>query len=241
MDHPLHTQTAHVSAEGVNYFVLTPKQPAPQAGYSLLLSLHGFGSDPFTNNLPPVQVQKGNSLLADCVVVAPHIDVDSFYMPEDLHKVLEEVASKGHIDRRRIRAAGFSMGGHAVTNLAVRFPTTFAAVLAVSPPTGLGSNPPAQLALNGSCCLKPRLFPKRVFACLGMRSDDLYPFIRRSGLASGAFTLLRHPDCYGREDVGRAKDVPIWLMHGLDDALSEGRRLANSCRAKCSLTPAPDP
>ena len=169
MDHPLHTQTAHASAEGVSYLVFTPKEQPPTAGYSLLLSLHGFGSDPFTNNLPPVQVKEGNSLLAGCVVVAPHIDVDSFYMPGDLHKVLEEVASKGQVDRRRMYAAGFSMGGHAATNLAIQFPATFAAVVAVSPPTGLGSNPPAQLALNGAGCLKPRLFPTCVFACLGMR------------------------------------------------------------------------
>eukprot|EP00966_Prymnesium_polylepis_P162901 3765097-Prymnesium_polylepis.1 len=126
------------------------------------------------------------------------------------------------------------MGAHAVTNLAIQHPSLLAAAVAVSAPTGLGTNPAAQFGLSGVCGQPARLFPRWLFACLGLESECVYPHARRWGIACGLFTLVPHPDSYRREDAARAKNVPLWLVHGDADTLifsDSSRALAGALRA----------
>jgi polyhydroxybutyrate depolymerase len=118
-----------------------------------LLALHGYGGDG-GDILPWL----GLSALADrgVYVVAPDGTTDStgrrFWnagatccdfenrRPDDIHylsSIVDDVAARADIDRKRVYAVGLSNGGAMALRLACNAPETFAAVVSISGPNGV--------------------------------------------------------------------------------------------------------
>jgi len=219
---PSHLEIEFTSADGLRYVVQTPIKAPPPTGYPLLLYVHGFGTDPFTNDPPPALIRRREGdALAGTVVVAPYITVDKFCMPEELYTVVQAVISKGGIDLSRLYAAGWSMGGYGVMNLAAHYPDLLAAVVAVAAPAGLNCRP-GSLAVASVCGFAPRLIPVWLYHCLGMHHEDCFNRVTPLAFQAGLFQTLPHPDVFETPDfVGRLERVPIWLQHGeADDVIS---------------------
>ena len=247
--HPIngfaHAESKQTSGAGIEFFVLRPEAAPPAAGYPLVLFLHGYAMGPFDVALaPPAAARHGLHALAGCAVVAPVIPPGRFFMPAELCAVVDSVVAGGEIDERRLYLTGYSMGAHAVVNLVIQYPHKFAAAMAVSPPTGLPGMPAwalerwarvTQPALWSCGCASPRPFPTWLFACL--RTLKCYYTFVAAAHKRGCVEYLEHPQAFWREDVARAKSVPLWLLHGEADSsvpFEASLRLYEALRAEGS-------
>lgn len=131
-----HTMDSEVAGQRLAYLQGTPSTgPVPDAGWPLLLFLHGVGE--CGDDLALVGVHGPPRLtgevpeLARCILVAPQCPADSWWRSETLVALLEEVRAREHVDDARIYVTGLSMGGYGTWSLLARAPELFAAAVPI--------------------------------------------------------------------------------------------------------------
>lgn len=128
--------TSTYSKESVcNYqyalFKPSNNQAAINGQYPLIIALHGAGER--GNDLQLLR-KHGVLKLAErqsdfpFYVLAPQCKKGDFWDAVSLKSLLDEITNQYAIDTTRIYATGYSMGSYGVLDMAVRYPTTFAAI-----------------------------------------------------------------------------------------------------------------
>jgi predicted peptidase len=140
------------SAAGLPYRLLTPSRPAPANGYPLVLVLHGSGAVGADNRTQLGPMAKSWALpqaMAEfpAYVVAPqfpartvaYVDgadgaLESFARPplQAALALVDELAARLPVDRRRIYVTGFSMGASSAWQALLARPDLFAAAMPVA-------------------------------------------------------------------------------------------------------------
>jgi predicted peptidase len=100
--------------------------------WPLLIFLHGSGlrgDDPqqVASEGPPMLAAEGASL--PFIVVSPQCPHKESFQPDVIHELIENVASRFHVDRERIILTGYSMGGFGTWATAAAYPDEFAAIV----------------------------------------------------------------------------------------------------------------
>ena len=137
-----------VAGHRLNYLLHTPMGDKPQAGWPLMLFLHGYGEcgsnlEKVKKHGPPKLVGTTDALQG-CVLVSPQCPRDSWWRVEALYALMEEVIeSRGDIDRRRLYVTGLSMGGYGIWSFISRHPSYLAAVIPIC-----GGGDPLRLPAN---------------------------------------------------------------------------------------------
>lgn len=144
--------TAHHARSGLPYRLLTPTRPAPPGGYPLVLVLHGSGAIGTDNQAQMGAFAKSWALPQAMAAFPAYVVVPQFpartadYTPgpdgilqshanPPLHSALalvDELAARYRIDRRRIYVTGFSMGASGVWQALLARPDLFAAAVPVA-------------------------------------------------------------------------------------------------------------
>ena len=210
MSHAVFRRVFHED-EQLEYLLKVPMQAPPLTGHSLLLHLHGFSDGP-ESHASPLTHAGSVAALDGCVLVAPYCPVGKPWRPVLLRSLVDSLIKEFRVDRGRLFLTGFSMGGHAVLNLLAKYPSTFAAAVAVAAPSGLGAKPVTLPALPLACCAS--CFPGRAplpFQCLAPLAF--------------AGCLTRLPDehehsrtLHFREDeLQRSRGVPLWIVYSTAD------------------------
>ena len=138
-----------VGPDDVRYFLGVPKDYDRTRPYPLVVKLPGAAA--FVTDPPPDADQVvrmydawGNDELAhhpDALVLMPLLNLDEGYGPSapgmnSVIDALQNVTTRVNVDPTRVYLIGHSMSGHAVWNLALHYPTYFAAI---NPLAGLAS------------------------------------------------------------------------------------------------------
>ena len=179
-------QTAQAFGE-TRYLLHLPAAYESRQDWPVILFLHGAGER--GRDLALVQREALPRILETLpdfpfVVVSPQEERDRRWMPESLAALLEEVAARYRVDRRRIYATGLSTGATAALELAIRFPGRIAAVAAVTAtgiPSGLCGmkDVPVWIFNNGGDERVPASRAKRLAreleACGGEAKLTIYP------------------------------------------------------------------
>ena len=121
--------------EIVKYWVFIPTDESAKtdAGFPLLLFLHGAGERGTNANL--VTVHGPAKFCADparaknwrFLTVSPQVKGNRFWSPAQLRKLLEKVCDEYPIDRSRVYVTGLSMGGFGTWGLVANSPDLIAA------------------------------------------------------------------------------------------------------------------
>lgn len=106
----------------------------PKKRWPLVLFLHGAGER--GDNLDLVESHGPLKLVAQgqefpFIIVAPQCPTDSWWQPELLAALLDEVEDKHRVDADRIYVTGLSMGGYGTWALALTYPHRFAAIVPI--------------------------------------------------------------------------------------------------------------
>lgn len=137
-----------VSGHQLTYLLQTPGGKKPDAGWPLLLFLHGYGEcgDEIVKvrkHGPPKLISQFSSLQG-CVVVSPQCPSDSWWRVDALHALVEEVvADRGDVDRERLYVTGLSMGGYGIWSFLSHYPDYFTAAIPIC-----GGGDPFRLPAN---------------------------------------------------------------------------------------------
>ena len=128
---------------GSHYLVVKPQGYDPKREYPLLIFLHGRGEQGDDVELlkfhgPYNMVEK---LKLDLIIVAPQSPQDQRWDIDMLDAFVDDVLEKYPIDKNRVYLTGLSMGGEGAWYLAIRRPSTFAAVVPIC-----GVSAPSQAA-----------------------------------------------------------------------------------------------
>jgi predicted peptidase len=112
--------------------------------YPLLVFLHGAGERGV--DLSRVRVHGPWAFLADhheyeCILVAPQCDPDSWWNPNQVNDLIDELVAKYRVDEKRIYLTGLSMGGFGTWSETITHPERFAAVAPIC-----GGGDPQQVA-----------------------------------------------------------------------------------------------
>ena len=134
-------QVAQTSKEGTgrrfHYLLYLPERYRERTGrrWPLLLFLHGANTPGSTRRdlellrprgIPWILAQRDLPLIA----VSPQ--TSSYWPLEPLAELLDEVERRYAVDRRRVYATGFSIGGYATFDLASAYPKRFAAIAPIA-------------------------------------------------------------------------------------------------------------
>ncbi len=112
-------------------FFLPAAYNADRKRWPLILFLHGSGERGNKvdlvkrNGLPKIVEQQPDFPF---IVVAPQLPAMEWWSPEILGALLHEVQRKYRVDANRIYVTGLSMGGYGTWQLAVAYPSRFAAI-----------------------------------------------------------------------------------------------------------------
>ena len=118
------------------YLLYLPRAYNATKKWPLLVYLHGGrsrGNDP--NYLrgrdgPPAQIERGMQL--PMIVLSPRCPPGSWWVPAEVLGLIDHVASRFAVDKRRITLTGDSMGGCGTWDTAAAAPERFAAIVPVS-------------------------------------------------------------------------------------------------------------
>ena len=108
------------------------------AGYPLLIYLHGRGGDVMTPKEPwqaNVFSKKDNYRKRECFIISPQCpDVNGWNgdKANNVVKIIEELVKKLSIDEKRIYLTGYSMGGFGTFHLLAQEPKLFAAGIPIA-------------------------------------------------------------------------------------------------------------
>jgi len=127
-----------VGDQRLQYLLQTPLEDKkkPQAGWPLLLFLHGYGEcgndiGMVKKHGPPKLTGQFDSL-ANCVIVSPQCPRKSWWRVEVLKELVEEVVrQQGNIDPNRLYVTGLSMGGYGIWSFISHYPNFFAAAIPI--------------------------------------------------------------------------------------------------------------
>lgn len=118
------------------YFLHLPDATAPQAGYPMMLFLHGAGQrgddlEIMTDHglLGHVNAQADFPYLV-CAPQCPAGETWAFYLDE-LLMLLDQIEQEYPVDRQRVILTGLSMGGNGTWLLACKSPQRFAAAVPI--------------------------------------------------------------------------------------------------------------
>lgn len=173
------------------YSVRLPPEfdPANEAGYPLLVALHGSGVD----ERGTLRSAGAAAAARGWIVVAPRArGLSDWYIGDAEADVLEVVAHAAHlypVDTTRIALAGFSMGGYGAWRLALRHPDRFRAAAVMA---GAICPPPS---VHGECA--PELLERR----MAIPSDH------RHGATPGPPLLILHGGLDGAVPVAAAREM----------------------------------
>jgi predicted peptidase len=114
----------------LNYLLYLPGDGAQQK-MPLVLFLHGAGErgndlDKVTKHGPPKLIEAGQKL--PFILVSPQCPEESWWKPDGLMALVDEIVAKHHVDEDRIYVTGLSMGGYGTWALAGDYPNRFAAI-----------------------------------------------------------------------------------------------------------------
>jgi hypothetical protein len=202
-----------VGPHAVMYFVGVPKTYDRTRPWPLVIKLpgpHAFVTDPPPNANQVVDLYKGwiNEELTkhpDAVVLMPLLDLDELWGPshKGMNSVIQpmhHVAGRLNIDPARIYLIGHGMSGHAAWNLALHYPSYFAAI---NPMAGGASFPWQRVRL-------PNL--RNVFCVVWHDAEDPLIKVESSrGLVKGLQNLkFVDVDYYETKGVGHAPSEEIF-------------------------------
>jgi predicted peptidase len=128
---------AAISGVKLRYLLHVPEGAAPDAGWPVVLFLHGAGER--GSDLNKVKVHGPPKLVGDvaelkgAVVISPQCPTDGWWRPDVLKALLDEVfvAHGGGVDRKRVYCTGLSMGGYGTWSMIARYPGLFAAAVPI--------------------------------------------------------------------------------------------------------------
>lgn len=142
------TMGSSVASHQLTYLLQSPSGIKPDAGWPLLLFLHGYGEcgndiQNVKKHGPPKLISRFDSLKR-CVVISPQCPRDSWWRVDALRALIEEIiAERGDIDRDRLYVTGLSMGGYGIWSFISRYPNYFAAAAPIC-----GGGDPFRLPAN---------------------------------------------------------------------------------------------
>jgi predicted peptidase len=143
---------AHHATSGLPYRLLKPSRPAPPGGYPLVLVLHGSGAIGTDNQAQMGDLAKAWALPQVMAAFPAYVVVPQFpartadYTPgpdgilqshanpplQSALALVDELAARYRIDRRRIYVTGFSMGASGVWQALLARPGLFAAAVPIA-------------------------------------------------------------------------------------------------------------
>jgi len=123
---------AEVDGQRLRYLFTVPgSEERPDAGWPLVLFLHGAGER--GDDLARVRVHGPPKLtdeipeLTRCVLVAPQCPLEDWWQAATLEALVDEVETLVEVDASRLYVTGLSMGGYGTWALLARTPERFAA------------------------------------------------------------------------------------------------------------------
>ena len=119
----------------LTYLLHVPRGVAPEAGWPLVLFLHGAGergSDiwPVARQGPPARLAI-DPKLRQAIVVSPQCPEDWWWDSATLRQLMSEVQSAQNVDSSRIYITGLSMGGYGTWHMLASYPGLFAAAVPI--------------------------------------------------------------------------------------------------------------
>lgn len=119
----------HASTLAAQHLVYLPEGYVGSYDWPLVVFLHGSGergTDPQRlRNIGPL------SLKLPAIVAVPQCVPDSSWQPTDVAALVDHLATRYHVERRRVYLVGYSMGGFGVVATAAACPEKFAAIVPI--------------------------------------------------------------------------------------------------------------
>ncbi len=127
-------QSEMTSVTHMKYLFYLPDMEAPEAGYPMILFLHGSGER--GDNLDLVKTHGPPSFLDDTtdfpfIVVSPQCPEGKKWDIYKLLELIDEIETVAFIDTNRTIVTGLSSGGSATWDLAMLAPGKFAAIVPI--------------------------------------------------------------------------------------------------------------
>ncbi len=118
----------------LGYWLFLPKSYDQKKSWPLMLFLHGAGERGSNLNQvkkwgPPKRV--GSKKDFPFVVISPQCPKNKRWDLEQLHSLIEHIATSHKIERSRIYCTGLSMGGYGTWAMIAKYPKLFAAAIPV--------------------------------------------------------------------------------------------------------------
>ncbi|MBB5349799.1 putative peptidase [Haloferula luteola] len=122
------------------YLLSIPDGEAPEAGWPLIMFLHGAGErgthvHDVERHGPPKLLAEGKSIPA--IVVAPQCSPSTVWNPHLVKALTDKIAAEESVDSARIYLTGLSMGGFGTWDTATEFPETYAAIAPICGGAGI--------------------------------------------------------------------------------------------------------
>lgn len=190
--------------EGERVWVWLPREYRERRErWPLLVFLHGSGErgtdlEKVKVHGPPLWAARGTAY--PLILVSPQLEDGARWDPQRLHKMLDGLKARLHVDPQRCLGTGLSLGGHGMWNWATAFPQDLAAI---APVCGFGD--PARVGAM-------RRVPVRAYHGDG---DTVVPLARQQACvdalraAGGQATLTIYPG------VGHDSWTPAYQDPGL--------------------------
>jgi predicted peptidase len=114
----------------LNYLLYIPER-SRKARMPLVLFLHGAGErgddlEIVAKHGPPRKIEAGEDY--PFILVSPQCPSESWWKPDSLMALIDEIVDRHPVDEQRIYVTGLSMGGYGTWALAGEYPSRFAAI-----------------------------------------------------------------------------------------------------------------
>jgi len=120
----------------LNYLLYLPENYDKQAKWPVLIFLHGMGErgsnlNDVKKHGIPYELEKGRKL--EFIVVSPQCPENSWWndQSKEVKLLLDTILSKYKADSTRVYLTGLSMGGYGTWDIAMKYPSEFAAIAPV--------------------------------------------------------------------------------------------------------------
>ncbi|MCA9172629.1 MAG: prolyl oligopeptidase family serine peptidase [Planctomycetales bacterium] len=118
----------------LKYWIYLPADYDKQEKWPLMIFLHGAGErgddlDQVKRHGPPAQIAQGKSL--PMIVVSPQCPANTWWQPEAVAKLTQDIISKHKVDTSRVYLTGLSMGGFGTWATTIQNPGLYAAAVPI--------------------------------------------------------------------------------------------------------------